>query len=202
MAKSLYALAENPATFELLLAFDNDDTSTLNTWAETVASEGINWRAIVVPRVGYSGMHQYLNVLTEIARGEWLFILGDDAFVKTQGWDARILANTCDHILNTSNTSDPAYSAHALMHPVVPRLWAVAMGRLSPYQQSDTYLTMLGVHTGRMDLSWAVDICHVEDGATPSQRIQDDVNAEIVYSNNIPMHELARDAEIIRGLYS
>jgi hypothetical protein len=201
MAKSLQELAADPSSYEVLLAVDHDDILSLDHWSRLVIADETNWRAIVMKRLGYSGMHEYLNRLAAIAKGRWLFVLGDDAFVKTAGWDALLLAQPCDRLVNTCTVNAMAYSSCALMHFAMPKAWAEAMGRVSPHQQSDTYLTHLGNLTGRIDLRWLFDIVHVDDGAGPSDRIADDVTAEIRYAEGVPQDELKRDAIIIDTLY-
>jgi len=204
MALSLATLADNPASFELLLAFDTDDTHTLDAFAKSAAAAKCQWKATVVPRMGYSRMHEYLNLLAKQSAGQWLLALGDDAYVKTPGWDSLILKSPCDRIYNTCNTSDTGYSQNALMHFVMPADWVRATGRVSAYQQSDTYLTALGNLINRIDLGWLFEIGHVGEGAMPSDRVDDEVTAEIRYANNLGDYqpELIADAQALIRLYS
>lgn len=197
MATSLVEKAADPQSFEILLAFDSDDTKSLGDWAGLDVARRTQWRAIVGPRLGYSRLHEYYNALAGIARGDWLLLLGDDTFVTTPGWDARILAQPCDRIYNTGNPNDPTYSRMSLMHPVVPRAWYTATGRIAAYSQFDTYLRALGQATGLIDMGWLFEIGHVHESAGPSDRILDEVTAEIAYSSDLPMDEVLRDAEIL-----
>jgi hypothetical protein len=204
MAESLVEHADDPQSFEILLAFDTDDTHSLDAFAKSSVAGKCRWRAIVVPRMGYSRMHEYLNLLAKQATGHWLLVLGDDAYVKTTGWDTLILSSPCDRIYNTCNTSDVEYSRNALMHFVLPTDWVRAMGRLSPYQQSDTYLTALGNLVGRIELGWLFEIGHVAEGAQPSERVDDEVTNEIRYANNLNDYhpQLIADAQALVRLYS
>lgn len=199
LADSLASNASDVISFELLLAFDTDDTKTLDQWAGSEQASRLQWRAMVGPRMGYQGLHVYYNSLAEMARGEWLLLLGDDTFVKTPGWDDHIRDQTCDRIYNTCNPSDLEYSRDALMHPVVPRSWFEAAGRLSAYSQFDTYLAAVGQSINRIDMRWLFEVGHVMDGARPSDRIRDEVTSEIVYSSVLPMGEVLKDAALIQA---
>jgi hypothetical protein len=202
MAHSLTTLADDVDSFEVLLAFDCDDTASLAAFASSEVAKVMHWRATVVPRMGYKRMHEYLTLLAGMSSAPWLMLLGDDAFVKTEGWDAIIRSKPCDRIYNTKNTSDPVWSSSFLMHPVLPRAWVQATGRVSTYSQSDTYLTALGRAVDRIDMSYLLEICHVAESASPNARIDDDVTAEITYSNVLPSADVTRDAGIIRALYA
>jgi hypothetical protein len=201
LAMSLVDNADDARSFELVLAFDSDDTETLDQWAKCDAARRVQWRSLVGPRMGYANLHVYYNALAEIARGDWLLLLGDDTFVTTDGWDDRIRSKSCDRIYNTGNPNDPDYSRVSLMHPVVPRAWYVAAGRLSAYSQFDTYLHAVGHAVGRIDMGWLFEVGHVMEGAGPSDRIRDEVTAAIVYSNDLPIEEARRDAAAIAALY-
>lgn len=202
LAESLVRNASDPKSFEMLLGFDADDTKSLDDWTSLPPADAVRWRALVGPRAGYKNLHTYYNSLAEIACGDWLVLLGDDTFVTTPGWDGRILSKPCDRIYNTGNPNDPDYSRISLMHPVVPRAWHSVTGRLSTYSQFDTYLNAVGHATGRIDMGWLFDVGHVMEGAGPSDRIRDEVTAEIVYSNALPTGDVTRDAKLIAELYS
>jgi len=201
MAESLLDKASDRLAYEVLVAVDSDDIQSLEMWSVTPPAKASQWRAIVGPRMGYQRLHVYYNSLAEIARGDFLLLLGDDTFIVTPGWDDLILSKPADRIYNTGNPNDRNYSANALMHPVVPRLWYTLTGRLAAYSQFDTYLCAVGAAAGRIDMGWLFDIGHVAEDAGPSDRILDEVTREIRYSHELPIEEAAKDAEIIRAHY-
>ena len=86
------------------------------------------------------------------------------------------------------------------MHFAIRRKWFEATGRISPWQQSDTYVTSVAKHAGVWNPEWVFSVGHVDPGAGPSDRLPDAVTAEIRYCANLPEHEARRDAQIIRSL--
>lgn len=202
MAKSIADTCANIDNVELLLAFDSDDTATLELWRASPEASRVHWRHVVLERLGYKGMHTYTNILADMAQGDWLFRFDDDAYIVTPGWDKIVLDQPCDRVINTQNLSDPVYSRYVFMGALWPRAWFKATGRFSTSQQTDTYVDRLAKMHGRYSLEWLFDIGHVEPGAYPAQRLQDEVTAEITYTNDINDEDIRRDAAIIAGLYS
>jgi hypothetical protein len=202
MASSLVQTCASIDNVELLLAFDSDDEGTKQAWESSSQANQINWRCVVMERLGYRGMHIYTNTLATMARGDWLFRFDDDAYVLTNGWDDLVKRQPCDHVVNTCNVNDPEYSSQVFMGALWPRRWFEATGRFSTSQQTDTYVDRLAKTHGRYSLEWVFAIGHVGVDALPSQRIDDDVTAEIQYVNDINDDDIRRDAMIIAGLYS
>lgn len=202
MAESLVTHARDAKSFEILIACDSDDIQSLQVWAELPPAKDAQWRAIVVPRMGYANLHVYYNALADIATGDWLLLLGDDTFVVTHGWDDLLADKPCDRIINTGNPNDRNYSRTALMHPAVPRAWHRIMGRIAAYSQFDTYLYAVGTMAARIEMPWLFDIGHVAEGAGPSDRIADEVTREISYATELPIEEAVKDAELIKAHYS
>lgn len=202
MASSLIQTCANIDNIELLLAFDSDDLATKQAWESSDEAERIGWRCVVLDRLGYRGMHVYTNTLAAMARGDWLFRFDDDAYVKTVGWDEIVMRQPCDRVINTCNVNDPGYSSQVFMAALWPRRWFEATGRFSTSQQTDTYVDRLAKTHGRYSLEWVFAIGHVGVDALPSQRIDDEVTAEIQYVCDISGEDILRDAAIISGLYS
>lgn len=87
---SIYSLAFDKGNVEFLVKADNDDIKTI----ETICSlqEVIPLKAIISPRgKGYLDIHHWINDLSRIARGDWLYLFNDDARIKTEGWDQILL---------------------------------------------------------------------------------------------------------------
>jgi hypothetical protein len=202
MAGSLIQTCESIDNIELLLAFDSDDVETKQAWESSEQASRINWRCVVMDRLGYRGMHVYTNALAAMALGDWLFRFDDDAYVLTNGWDELVKRQPCDHVVNTCNVNDPQYSSQVFMGALWPRRWFDATGRFSTSQQTDTYVDRLAKTHGRYSLEWVFAIGHVGVDALPSQRIDDEVTAEIQYVCDISGKDILCDAAIISGLYS
>lgn len=85
-AKSLRDTAEGE--IEVLVAADDDDTLTI----EMASAPAVADVLLVLPRVGYAGLHVYYQELALVAAGDWLMIWNDDDTMLTQGWDTVIKA--------------------------------------------------------------------------------------------------------------
>lgn len=86
--QSLYDLADDPDSVEVLVRLDDDDP---HLQEELTILGGFGAREVFVgvgPRLGYQKMHVYFDQLAAQARGEWIFFWNDDTDMLTQGWDA------------------------------------------------------------------------------------------------------------------
>jgi hypothetical protein len=84
--KSLLDNASNKNVIEILYKVDSDDKPSVDAVLEL--SSLVTTKMIVSPRGrGYEGLHEYINELSKIATGDWLFIWNDDALMLTKGWD-------------------------------------------------------------------------------------------------------------------
>lgn len=83
---SLRDTADDPSRVEVLVAVDPDDPDTAQAACDCGAR---GWPA--PERFGYARLHEYVNALADQAGGEWLLLWNDDARMRTQGWDSRIL---------------------------------------------------------------------------------------------------------------
>jgi hypothetical protein len=200
LCESLESTCENKESHNYLFGFDDDDIESLVEFQKEDIAKNINWKAVIFKRMGYSKMNEYLNFLSSISKADWLLVLGDDCIMKTSKWDSNILCKKDRLIINTINPNDIQYSSENFMHFAISKKWINATGRISPYQQSDTFLTYVAKQAGIWNPKCDIEIWHVEENARPSQRIDDCVTKEIVYANEIPMNEVLIDANIIKNI--
>lgn len=87
---SLHSLAYDQSSIEYVFKIDSDDQDTINTVNRL--SKLINCRTLISPRgYGYLELHNFINDLASISKGDWLFIFNDDARMETQHWDKLLL---------------------------------------------------------------------------------------------------------------
>jgi len=146
--KGLAELSENPNDTEIVVSVDKDDE-------EAAGSIGVYGRLPLVSYVlgrsnakGYLGIGEYTTDACRLSRGEWIFIINDDSFVKTKGWDAIIRSegdgNEQIKILQCqSNIGKNNF-------PVISRRLFDILGHVSPHPQLDTWLQSIGVHLNIM----------------------------------------------------
>jgi hypothetical protein len=85
--RSLKDLAQDPARVEIVCRCDEDDAETL------AFLRGRGLPTIVGPRErGYASLPKFMNQCAARSTGDLLLMFNDDAYVRTRGWDAQVLA--------------------------------------------------------------------------------------------------------------
>ena len=140
--KTLYDLADNPDSVQLMLGFDNDDTEGVEAFEELLQpwldEKSISYTAMTFEPLGYTRLNEYVNRLALESDSDWLVFWNDDAYMETQGWDTAIADHTGEFKLLAFHThNDHPYS----IFPIAPRAWLDLMGYLSPHQISDAWLS-------------------------------------------------------------
>jgi hypothetical protein len=138
---SLDSRAADRSRIEYLLWCDRDDDPTLQVAVHLAGL--LPLRFICGARVGYARMHEMVNDLCAIARGDWLYLFNDDARNRTQGWD-EVVANAVpppdfkgsDDVAMLGTTC-PGYSPWVF--PLIRRRAVQLMGRASAHPCNDTY---------------------------------------------------------------
>jgi len=113
LIKTIRSLIDNsrPESTEILLKIDTDDQDTINNLPNLPIA---NIKILIGDRGnGYKSMHIFSNKLAEIATGDWLMILNDDARMLTVDWDK---------ILESIDTSDDFGGCQdvCMLHPGSP----------------------------------------------------------------------------------
>jgi hypothetical protein len=139
---SLFELADNPDSIQLMLGFDTDDNEGIGAFQDTVQpwldKQGINYTAMTFEPLGYTRLNEYVNTLAANSDSDWLVFWNDDAYMETQGWDTIIASHTGEFKLLAFHTHmDHPYS----IFPIAPRAWFDHLGYLSPHQISDAWLS-------------------------------------------------------------
>jgi len=160
---SLAELADDPHSIEMLLAFDDDDTASYDWFSANIAPDldrmGVRYTAMGFERLGYLRLNEYLNELAQSAQGDWLLFWGDDAVMRSAGWDSRIHEHTGSfRVLRM-----PTHNGHPYaIFPIVPRQWFDLFGYLSPHQLTDTWCSYIGY---MLDIMQDIDVDVLHDRA-------------------------------------
>lgn len=158
--------AKNPASVEVLLAFDNDDNDHISYFEDVIApwlkTTGVSYAAFRFERLGYVRLNEYLNELARHSRGNWLFFWNDDADMITVNWDQVINSYTGQfRLLRATTNHEHPYA----IFPIVPQQWVQITGHLSPHQINDAWVSQIGfmldivetipvhIHHNRFDLT-------------------------------------------------
>lgn len=145
--QSLYDLAEDFSSIELLFGMDNDDQVGLENMLHTVVpwieATKINHKIVIFERYGYNNLHRYVNGLAEHSQGTWLFFWNDDAVMRTSGWDARIREKTGEFkLLSVHTHNEHPYS----IFPILPRKWFEILGHISQHSLNDAWVSQIAYY--------------------------------------------------------
>lgn len=147
---SLIDNADDPASLQFLMGFDDDDQSSIQHFIKVIAPKidaaGAVYTTFEFKRLGYQNLHRYLNSLAPHARASWWVFWNDDAVMLDSGWDTTILAQGdkfCIQAFDTHNLHP--YS----IFPIVPKAWFDLLGHLSQHPLNDAYISQI---------AWMLDI--------------------------------------------
>ncbi len=143
---SLYSLAKDKSLVEFIFKIDDDDRETIAMVLEL--SRHIPCRTIVSPRgAGYAEIHRYVNEMSAIARGDWLFIFNDDARILTQDWDQVLLNLDPSSIPKWGGNEDVCLVAPTVIErdvswefPILRRKAFELMGHFSMTLSNDSWI--------------------------------------------------------------
>lgn len=134
---------------EVLIRIDSDDHLTVQ-YADKFKHmhPSLNVRWFIGPRP--DNLHVSMNELVEEALGDYLFVQNDDCFVKTQGWDDKVLSFPKDdiwYISTEDNSIDKVRNKQYSSFPILTRPARHALG----YFMSEKFVGLGGdVHLWRV----------------------------------------------------
>jgi hypothetical protein len=147
---TLIDTATSPERIEVLIAFDDDDTDTIEYFMDVIVpyldSKGVTYSAMQFKRLGYLRLNEYLNELANHSTGKWIFFWNDDAVMTTTGWDEVIMQHNDRFALLRAETNHEHPYA---IFPILPRKWVEITGHISPHQINDAWTSQIG---------WMLDI--------------------------------------------
>ena len=146
---SLYNNCSSIDNFEVLVATDNDDEETTSKIKDFFTHK-TNLKYFTYERQYYYGFHHYINDLYNHAEGEFLFLWGDDAVMKSKDWDLEIL-NYSDKFCMLSPKVDNMESYwrdQGVLFPIIPKKWVDITGVFSLSPSCDSWADVLSKKLG------------------------------------------------------
>lgn len=134
---SLYHNADDKLSFEVLMAFDDDDQETREMVLDHCKFLGVQYQCIVTRRYGYRQLHLYVNKLCRMARGEYLWLWNDDATIETNGWDTIVEQLTKDQ---PDMVFDFINNHFVWIFPLVPKKYIDLLGHFSLNAHNDSWI--------------------------------------------------------------
>ncbi len=168
---SLYDLAADKGNLELFIKADDDDAATVGAGDELTQAYPHVSVAIGPRGAGFFDLHQWLNTLAVMARGDWLFIFTDDAIMRTPRWDAALLGvGTPDPwpAINEVCLVIPMVKTNpgGCDFPILRRDTCRLLGGLSPIPYADSWIHQLMGLVGAI-LRVPIEVEHDKPPATP-----------------------------------
>ena len=149
---SLLANAKDPASIEILIAYDDDDdesrTFFSETWFPFLEQCGTTSKVFETERFGYLRLYKYVNFLAEQASGDWIMFWNDDALMLTENWDEEITKN--DGYFGLLRMPCVTMNHPFALFPIIPREWVDLFGLVSPVNHSDWWIYNVTVPAGQM----------------------------------------------------
>lgn len=142
--KSLFDLASGKFGIEILFGVDRDDDKNTGVFVSEISpyldNKKISSKILVFEPMGYENLHHYVNTLAEHSQGQWLFFWNDDAVMKTQDWDKKIVEQTGNFkLLSVHTHNEHPYS----IFPIVPRAWYDCLGYISQHSLNDAWVSSI-----------------------------------------------------------
>jgi hypothetical protein len=151
---SIVETSDDLDSISLYLYMDDDDSLSPPVAAQ-LAKDFPNVFPFMGPRILMSKM---ANVLFSKAKGDIMFLGGDDLIMKTKGWDT-VVRSSFDKIedkialfYGTDGGEGLAHPHNFATHPILHRKWAEVLGYINPPYFSSDY-----ADTWSNDLADAVD---------------------------------------------
>ncbi len=117
-------------------------------------------------RFGYARLHEYVNYLAGVARGDWLMLWNDDAYMGTSGWDGVISDCKLSQCL-FMDAVYPCQGERGNIFPVWPRAWTRETGYVSLSPNIDVWISEVAIRAGcmsRIPVRAVHERAHEEDG--------------------------------------
>lgn len=133
---------------EVLVVIDEDDPE------RTEYEQIPNIRLFKMKRYGYENLHEYYNFLSSHAKGDWLMLGNDDAFMLTDNWPMSIQEDPKrPQVLNVWNETDNLF-------PLISRAWYEAVGHFSLNTHADSWVQQVAELIGKTKFVPGVQIKH------------------------------------------
>lgn len=146
---SLYETCNDVNNFEILVATDTDDEDTTNQIKEFFQDK-TNIKYFVFERQYYYGFHHYINNLSYQASGDFLFLWGDDAVMKSKNWDVEILnySNSFCMLSPKVDNMEDYWRDQGVLFPIIPKTWVDITGVFSLSPSCDSWADVLSKKLG------------------------------------------------------
>jgi len=192
LKESLESLYSTGKDFELLIGADRDDKATIDFIVENYPA-----KMLVVERLGYLKLHEYVNDLSLLAKGKWLFLWNDDCIMHTKDWDKEINKQKGFKVFCPRSNQFGYVPTESNLFPIVPRKWIELLGHFSLSPHNDSWVQHVALEAGiQHDIPIEIEHRHYLVTGEKDQTAQ-----EVCYEENFPekyLSQIHKDAETIR----
>lgn len=180
--ESLYSTCADESNFEVLIGVDKDDETTpeLRWYLEKYSNLSLH---IFETRHGYVGFHKYVNHLSFMAKGTYLFLFNDDTMVTSRGWDSVILSYKDTFTLINPlvrNMEGYCRTNYQVLFPIIPSKWLEVTGRWANNAACDTWVQDIGRSLGITSNEDNIVIIHNRPDVSSTQPDQTSLEVEAI----------------------
>lgn len=130
------------------------DVEKMEEFFDQEVNDGLKFMLLVDQLSGYRHLHHYYNQLASLTTGKWIFMMSDDGFIQTDGWD-EILAKVPVNPEVEPALLQPECNGEPNCFPIISRAWYRELGHVAHHVSLDGYLQRIGEIIGCM---YPVDI--------------------------------------------
>lgn len=158
---SLFNNCKNVNNFEILLAVDNDDTTTTDKLSKYIQDKS-NVKIFFFERQYYRGLHNYINKLAIESTGTSLMLWNDDSTIDSKDWDYEIIKNHesfCVLSPKVQNMED-YWRNQGVLFPIIPKKWIEITGEWAQVPACDSVIDVISKRLGLLIPLESVVITH------------------------------------------
>lgn len=158
---SLFNNCKNVNNFEILLAVDNDDTTTTDKLSKYIQDKS-NVKIFFFERQYYRGLHNYINKLAIESTGTSLMLWNDDSTIDSKDWDHEIIKNHesfCVLSPKVQNMED-YWRNQGVLFPIIPKKWIEITGEWAQVPACDSVIDVISKRLGLLIPLESVVITH------------------------------------------
>ncbi len=164
---SLDSLELETNDIEALIWLDDDEPKVNAYDAVLHARAGV--RTFVKPRVGYRRFDKMVNFLCEQAKGEWLFLWNDDAYMTRPDWHKQFekVASRFKPLEEPVVLNLWGQGGKQNLFPIVSRKFVDILGHFSQNTACDDWAWRIGSATGIQHDIFGIKPAHRKAGGDP-----------------------------------
>lgn len=191
LSRSVFSLLDrtkNLDRIQIIFGIDDNDSIGTDHFINVIQPEldrrGVDYTALSFEPLGYLGLNQYYNRMSDEADADWLMVWCDDAIMETQDWDERVAECTGEFkLLKVHAHNEHPYA----VFPIIPAEWREVTGYYAQHQMLDAEVSQMAY---MLDIMKIIEINVTHDRADLTGNNDDETNKKKVMLEGNPSNPL------------